>query len=107
MTESIIVEDINTTASIHEYLSELVTSNLRRQMTQIINPRRVILTTPHNGLLKPTQVRGNRRLNGVQNPFTEFLIPLAQTRGEDVVLPTIQLFWVTLIPRLLLLIPLT
>ena len=36
----------------------------------------------------------------------KILIPLTQAGGEDVVLPTIQLLWVALITRLLLLIPL-
>ena len=45
----------------------------------------------------------NRRLNKVYNPLMKFLVPLAQTSGKYVVLPTVQLFWVTLIPGLLLL----
>ena len=59
--------------------------------------------TPHNGLLRPSQVTGNRRLNGIHSPFMELLIPLAKTRGEDVVLPTIQLLRIILITGLLLL----
>ena len=59
--------------------------------------------TPHNGLLRPSQVTGNRRLNGVHNPFMELLTPLAKTRGEDMVLTTIQLLRIILITGLLLL----
>ena len=33
----------------------------------------------------------------------KFLVPFAQTGGEYVILPTVQLLWVTVIPRLLLL----
>jgi len=101
------MKDIDVAPSVHEYLSEFISSNLRRyhqsQVTRIINPGRVILTTPHNGLLRPSQVTGNRRLNGVHNPFMELLIPLAKTRREDVVLPTIQLLRIILITGLLLL----
>ena len=45
----------------------------------------------------------NRRLNGIDSLFVKLLVPLAQTSGKYVVLPTVQLFRVTLIPRLLLL----
>ena len=49
-TGSIIVKDINAATPIHEYLSEFVSTNLRRhhqsQVTRIINPGWVILSTP-------------------------------------------------------------
>ena len=79
--ERLIVKDVDAATSIHEYLSKLVPTNLRyhyqSQVTGIINPGRVILSTPHNGLLRPSQVTGNRRLKGVHIPFMELLIPLA------------------------------
>ena len=84
-----------------------LTSNLRRhhqsQVTRIINPGRVILSTPHNGLFRPTQITGHRRFNGIHCPFMKLLIALAQASGEDMILPTIQLLRVALITRLLLL----
>ena len=90
----------------YEHLSELVSSNLRRhhqrQMTRIINPGRMILSTPHNRLFRPAQVAGHRRFNGVHCPFMKLLIALAQTSGEDMILPIIQLLRVALITRLLL-----
>ena len=80
MMKSIVVKDIDAAASIHEYFSELVPSNLRRhhqrQVTWIINPGRVILTAPENRVFRPSQVTGNRQLNGVYCPFMELLIPL-------------------------------
>ena len=109
--EGFIIKDIDAAPSVHEYLGEFIPSHLRCnhqcQMTRIINPGRMILSTPPNGLLKPAQVMGYGRFNGVYCPFMKLLIPFAQTRGEEVVLPTIQLFRVTLIPRLLLLTPRT
>ena len=42
------------------------------------------------------------RLNSIHNPLVNLLISLAQTSGEYMILPTIQLLWVTLITRLLL-----
>ena len=106
-TEGFIVKDIDTAPSIHEYLGELIPSNLRChhqcQMTRIINPGRMILSTPQDGLFRPAQVTGHRRFNGVNCPFVQLLIALAQARGEDMVLPTIQLLRVALVTRLLLL----
>ena len=53
--ERLIVEDVDAAASIHEYLSEFVSTNLRRhhqrQVTRIIDPGWVILSAPHNRLL--------------------------------------------------------
>ena len=111
MTEGFIIKDIDTAPSIHEYLGELIPSDLRcdhqSQVTRVINPGQVIFTALENRLFRPSQVIGNRWLNCVYCPFMELPIPLTQTFGENVVLSTIQLLWVTLIPRLLLLIPLT
>ena len=107
MTEGFVIKDIDTTPPIHEYLSELITSHLRRhhqcQMTRIVNPGWMILSTAHDRLLRPAQVMGHRRFNGVHCPLMKLLIALAQTSGEDMILPTIQLLWVALITRLLLL----
>ena len=107
VTESIIVKDSNAATPIHEYLSEFVSTNLRRhhqsQVTRIINLGRVILTTPHNGLLIPAQVTGNCRLNDVHNPFMELLLSLAQTGSKHMVLPAIELLWIGLVSPLLLL----
>ena len=74
-------------------------------MTRVINPGRVIRPTPHNGLLRPSQVLGNCRLNGVHSPLVKLVVPFAQTCGKSVILPTAQLFGMTLIPGLLLLLP--
>ena len=105
--KSLIINDVDATASIHEYLSEFVSTNLRRhhqsQVTRVINPGRVIRSTPHNGLLRPSQVMGNCRLNSVHSPLVELLVSLAQTCGKNVILRNIQLLWMTLISRLLLL----
>ena len=53
--ERLIVEDVDAAASIHEYLSEFISTNLRRhyqgQVTRIINPGWVILSALHNRLL--------------------------------------------------------
>ena len=46
---------------------------------------------------------GHRRFNGVHCPFVQLLVAFAQARGEDMVLPTIQLLRVALVTRLLLL----
>ena len=106
-TEGFIIMDIDTIPPIHEYLSELITSHLRRhhqrQMTRIVNPGRMIFSTPHDWLLRPAQVTGHRRFNGIHCPFMKLLIALAEASGEDMILPTIQLLWVALITRLLLL----
>ena len=79
--EGFIIKDIDAAPSVHEYLGKLISSDLRcdhqSQVTRIINPGRMIFPTPHNGLLRPAQVMGNCRLNGVHNPFMELLIPLA------------------------------
>ena len=94
-TEGFIIQDVDTAPSIHEHLGELITSNLRRhhqrQMTRIINPGWMILSTPHNGLFRPAQVTGHRRFNGVHCPFMKLMIALAQASGEDMIVPTIQL----------------
>ena len=80
-TEGLIIKDVDATTSIHEYHSEFVSTNLRRhyqgQVTLIVNPGRVIRSTPHNGLLRPSQVMGSCRLNSVHNPLMELLVPLA------------------------------
>ena len=105
--ESFIVKDIDVAASVHVYFSEFVSSNLRlhhqRQVTRIINPGQVILTAPENRVFRPSQVTGYRWLNGVHSSLMKLLIPFTQTGGENVVLPTIQLFWMALITGLLLL----
>ena len=53
--ERLVVEDVDAAASIHEYLSEFVSTNLRchyqSQVTRIIDPEWVILSAPHNRLL--------------------------------------------------------
>ena len=72
-------------------------------MTWIINPGWMILSTPHDRLLRPAQVTGHRRFNGVHCPLMKLLIAFAQTSGEDMILPTIQLLRVALVTRLLLL----
>ena len=106
-TESFIIKDIDAAPSVHEHLGELISSDMRcdhqSQVTRIINPGRVIFPTPHNGLLRPAQVTGHRRFNGVHCPFMKLLIALAQACGEDMVLPTIQLLRVALVTRLPLL----
>ena len=71
-------------------------------MTHIINLGWVILSTPHNGLLGPTQVTWYRRFNSINFPLVKLLIALAQASGKNMILPTIQLLRVTLITRLLL-----
>ena len=105
--ESLIIKDVDATASIHEYLSELIISQLRRhhqcQMTRIVNPGWMIFSTPHDRLFRPAQVTGHRRFNGVHRPLMKLLIAFSQASGEDMILPTIQLLWVALITRLLLL----
>ena len=49
-TEILIIEDVDTTASVHEYFSEFISTNLRchhqGQVTRIINRGRVIFPTP-------------------------------------------------------------
>ena len=54
-TESLIIKDVDATASVHEYFSEFISTNLRchhqGQVTQIVNPGRVIFPAPHNRLL--------------------------------------------------------
>ena len=72
-------------------------------MTRIVNPGRMIFSTPHNWLLGPAEIMGHRRFNGIHRPFMKLLIVLVQASGEDMILPTIQLLWVALITRLLLL----
>ena len=56
--ESFIIKDIDVASSVHEYLSEFVSSNLRsnyqRQVTRIINPGRVILTALENRMFRPS-----------------------------------------------------
>ena len=108
--KSIILKDIDTTASIHKHLCKLVSSHLRSnhqsQLTRIVNPGRVILTAPYDRLLTPPQISRNLRLNRVHYPLMNFLISFAQNCGEHMTLTTIQLFWIALITRMLLLIPL-
>ena len=105
-TEGFIITDVDTAPPIHEHLGELIPSNLRChhqcQMTRIINPGRMILSTPHNGLFRSAQVTGHRRFNRVHCPFMKLLIALAQASGENMIVPTIQLLRVTLITRPLL-----
>ena len=105
--EGLIIKDVNAATSIHEHLSKLITPNLRHhhqsQMTRIINLGRVVFPTPYDRLLRPSQITWNRRFNSIHNPLMKFLVPFAQTSGEYMILPTVQLLWVTLIPRLLLL----
>ena len=72
-------------------------------MTRIVNPRWMIVSTPHNGLLGPAQITGHRRFNGIHRPFMKLLIALVQASGEDMMLSTIQLLRVALVTRLLLL----
>ena len=76
--EHLIVENVDAAASIHEYLSKLVSTNLRchypSQVTQIINPGQVILSAPHNRLLGPMQITWNRWLNGIDGPLVKFLV---------------------------------
>ena len=70
---------------VHEHLSELITSNLRRhhqrQMTWIINPGRVILSAPDNRLLRPSQITRHCRFNRVHRSFMKLLITFAEARG--------------------------
>ena len=76
-------------------------------MTRIVNPGRVILSTPQNGLLGPAQILRHRWFNRAHCPLVKLLITLTQASGEDMILPTIQLLRIALITRLmLLLIPL-
>ena len=81
MMESIMVKNIDAAAPVHEHLSKSVPSNLmwhhQSQVTRIINPGRVILTALENRVFRPSQITGNRRLNGVYCPFMELLILLA------------------------------
>ena len=72
-------------------------------MTRIVNPGRVILSTPQNGLLRPAQILRHHRFNRVYCPLVKLLIALTQASGKDMILPTIQLLWIALITRLLLL----
>ena len=44
----------------------------------------------------------NCQFNSIDCPLVKLLITLAQTSGEHMILATIQLFWVTLVTRLLL-----
>ena len=80
MVEGFIIKDIDAASSVHEYLGELIPSDLRcdhqSQVTRIINPGRVIFPTPHNGFLKPAQVMGNRRLNSIDCPLMKLLVML-------------------------------
>ena len=75
-------------------------------MTRIINPGRMILSAPHDGLVGPLQVTWYCRFNNINCPLVKLLITLAQASSEDMILPTIQLLRIALITRLLLLIPL-
>ena len=49
-SESLIIQDVDDTASVHEHLSEFISTNLRchyqGQVTRIVNPGRVMLPTP-------------------------------------------------------------
>ena len=96
-TEGLIIQNVDTASSIHEYLGELIPANLRchhqSQMTRIINPGWVILSAPHNGLFGPRQVTRHCRFNSVYCPLVKLLIMLAQASGENMILPAIQLLW--------------
>ena len=72
-------------------------------MTRIVNPGWMIFSTPHNRLLRPAQITGHRRFNGIHHPFMKLLIALVQASGEDMILSAIQLLRVALVTRLLLL----
>ena len=104
-TEGLIIQNVDTASSIHEYLGELITSHLRchhqSQVSRIVNPGRMILSAPNNRLIGPPQVTWYRRFNSINRPLVKLLITRAQTSGEYMVLPTIQLLWVTLVTRLL------
>ena len=71
-------------------------------MTRIVNPGWMIFSTPHNRLLGPAQIAWYCRFNSINCPLVKLLITLAQTSSEHMILPTIQLLWVTLVTRLLL-----
>ena len=45
----------------------------------------------------------DHRHNSVHIPLVKLLIPFTETGGEEMVVPTIQLFWIALITELLLL----
>ena len=81
VTKRLIIEDVDATASVHEHLSELISTNLgchhQGQVAWIINPGRVIFPTPHNRLLRPSQITRNRRLNSVDYSLMKFLVPFA------------------------------
>ena len=101
MTESLIIEDVDAAASIHEHFSELISSYLRShyqgQVTRIIHPGRVILPTPYYRLLRPPQVAWNCRLNSIHSPLVKLLISFAQTSGKHMILSTAKLLWIGLI----------
>ena len=52
--KGLIIEDIDAATPVNEYLSEFISTNLRcyhqGQLTRIIDPWRVILFAPYNGL---------------------------------------------------------
>ena len=106
-TEGLIIEDVDATASVDEHLSELIHPNLRShhqgQVTRIINPGRMIFPTPHNRLLRPSQILWNRRLNSIHIPLMKLLVSLAQTSSKHMILSTIELLWIGLVSPLLLL----
>ena len=62
----------------------------------------MILPTPHNRVFRPSQITWYCRFNSINCPLVKLLITLAQTSGEHMILPTIQLLWLTLVTRLLL-----
>ena len=53
--KGLVVKDVDATTPIHEHLDELIPTNLRRhyqsQLTQVIDPRRMILPASYDGLL--------------------------------------------------------
>ena len=72
-------------------------------MTRIVNPGRVILSTPYDRLFRPPQIMRDCRLNRIHGPLMKLLVPFAQTGGKHMILPTVQLLWIALVSTLLLL----
>ena len=105
-TEGLIIQNVDAAPSIHKYIGELITSHLRchnqSQVTRIVNMGRMIHSAPYNRLLGPPQVTWYCRFNNINYPLMKLLITLAQTSSGYMILPTIQLLWVTLVTRLLL-----
>ena len=59
------------------------------QVTRIVNPGWVILSTPQDGLLRPAEILRHRQFNRVYCPLVKLLITLTQTSSEDMILPAI------------------